>query len=144
MEMATNRSTTLLLMPSRHPTTRTAKRGTCFAPVPAQRIRGRFKKRLSRWSASLCRPLSSVLAPSSGGLRSQSWPTLRSQNVLFAEAWCRCRHQRADAEVVEKFLATFAAPLSASKKEALRVLFSAEFDPVAMNLDLARFDAEDI
>ena len=40
--------------------------------------------------------------------------------------------------------AAFVAPLSAYKQEALDALFSGGFDPVAMNLDLAGFDAKDI
>ena len=36
-----------------------------------------------------------------------------------------------DAEAFEKFRATFVAPLSPSKEEALQALFSGEFDPVA-------------
>ena len=40
-------------------------------------------------------------------------------------------------------MAAFAVPLS-TKQEALQLLFGGEFDPVAMNLDLVGFDAEDI
>jgi hypothetical protein len=47
-----------------------------------------------------------------------------------------------DAEIVQKFRAAFAALMSAYKQNALQVLFLGDFDPVAMNLDLARFDAE--
>jgi hypothetical protein len=49
-----------------------------------------------------------------------------------------------DAEVVQKFRTAFAAPMSAYKQNALQVLFSGDFDLVAMNLDLAGFDAEGI
>ena len=48
-----------------------------------------------------------------------------------------------DDGIVEKFRAIFATPLSANKQEALQVLFGDGFDPVAMNLDLVGFDAED-
>ena len=47
-----------------------------------------------------------------------------------------------DAEAFEKFRATFVAPLSPSKEEALQALFSGEFDPVAWNLDLTGLDDE--
>ena len=47
-----------------------------------------------------------------------------------------------DDGIVEKFRATFAAPLSPSKEEALQALFSGEFDPVAWNLDLTGLDNE--
>ena len=49
-----------------------------------------------------------------------------------------------DDAIVEKFRTTFAASLSANKQEALQALFVDGFDPVAMNLDLVRFDTEDI
>jgi hypothetical protein len=34
--------------------------------------------------------------------------------------------------------------LSPNKQEALNLLFGAEFDPMALNLDMAGLDAEDI
>jgi hypothetical protein len=49
-----------------------------------------------------------------------------------------------DAEVVQKFRAAFAGPMSAYKQNTLQVLFSGDFDPMAMNLDLAGLDAEDM
>ena len=48
-----------------------------------------------------------------------------------------------DVAAYKKFRATFAAPLSPSK-QALQVLFSDEFDPVAWNLNLAELDDEAI
>lgn len=41
---------------------------------------------------------------------------------------------------IDRFKSTFAAPLSASKHEALQVLFSGGFDPVALDLDLHGLD----
>jgi hypothetical protein len=41
-----------------------------------------------------------------------------------------------DAEAFEKFRATFAAPMSPSKEEALQALFGSDFDSVAWNLNL--------
>lgn len=40
----------------------------------------------------------------------------------------------------DKYLSTFAAPLSASKYAALQELFQVGIDPVAMGLDLAGLD----
>ena len=40
-----------------------------------------------------------------------------------------------EPRALDRFKATFAAPLSASRHEALQVLFSANFDPVAMELN---------
>ena len=48
-----------------------------------------------------------------------------------------------DDGIVEKFRATFAASLSANKQEALEALFGDKCDPVAMNLDLVGFEADD-
>jgi hypothetical protein len=45
-----------------------------------------------------------------------------------------------DSETVRKYKSTFQAPLSASKQEALQLLFGGEFDPVAMNLDMIGMD----
>jgi hypothetical protein len=38
-----------------------------------------------------------------------------------------------DREAFEKYLTAFADPLTPSKQEALQMLFSPDFDPVAMN-----------
>ena len=40
-----------------------------------------------------------------------------------------------DPRALDRFKAAFAVPLSASKHEALQVLFSANFDLVAMELN---------
>ena len=45
-----------------------------------------------------------------------------------------------DSEMMSKYKATFRAPLSDSTPEALQLLFSGEFDPVAMNLDMVGLD----
>ena len=42
--------------------------------------------------------------------------------------------------MVRKYKSTFQAPLSASKQEALQLLFDGEFDPMAMNLDMVVMD----
>jgi hypothetical protein len=71
-------------------------------------------------------------------------PIIQAQNILFAEAWHRRQQQRrrCGCKAVEKLLATFAAPLSPSKEEALQTLFSGDFNPVAWNLNLAELDDE--
>lgn len=43
---------------------------------------------------------------------------------------------------IDRYKATFAAPLSPSKQEALQVLFSGVFDPEAMGLDLVGLEEE--
>ena len=48
----------------------------------------------------------------------------------------------ADMEAFENYLATFADPLTPSKQEALQMLFSPDFDPVAMNLNLSQLEGE--
>jgi hypothetical protein len=69
---------------------------------------------------------------------------IQAQNVLLQKLGIAVDTNAMDAEVVQKFWAAFAAPMSAYKQNALQVLFSGDFDPVTMNLDLARFDAEDM
>lgn len=43
---------------------------------------------------------------------------------------------RVQVDDIARFKATFAAPLSASKQEALQMLLADGFKPVALNLDL--------
>ena len=45
-------------------------------------------------------------------------------------------------EAFENYLATFADPLTPSKQEALQMLFSPDFDHVAMNSNLAQLEGE--
>ena len=45
-------------------------------------------------------------------------------------------------EAFENYLATFVDPLTPSKQEALQMLFSPDFDPVAKNLNLAELEGE--
>jgi CheY-like chemotaxis protein len=45
-----------------------------------------------------------------------------------------------DSEIERKFKATFQGPMSASKQQALQILFSGEFDPAAMDLDMSELD----
>ena len=70
--------------------------------------------------------------------------TIQAQNVLLQKLSIVVDTNAVDAEVVQKFRATFAAPMSAYKQNTLQVLFLGDFDPVAMNLHLAGFDAEDM
>jgi len=49
-----------------------------------------------------------------------------------------------DMEAVRQYFATFVGPLTPSKEEALQVLFSCDFDPVAWNLNLAQLDGEEL
>lgn len=45
-----------------------------------------------------------------------------------------------DSKVIKKFRATFSEPLSASKHEALQVLFNGDFDPASLGLDAVGVD----
>ena len=103
-----------------------------------------------------------MLPPSSGDPRRQSlgshWgasvrltaklraaiATIQAQNVLLQKLGIVVDTNAVDAEVVQKFRVAFAAPMSAYKQNTLQVLFLGDFDPVAMNLHLAGFDAEDM
>jgi hypothetical protein len=70
--------------------------------------------------------------------------TIQAQNVLLQKLGIAVNTETMDAEVVQRFRAAFAGPMSAYKQNALQVLFSGDFDPMAMNLDLAGLDAEDM
>ena len=45
-----------------------------------------------------------------------------------------------DSETVRKYKSTFQTPLSASKQEALQLLFGGDFDSLAMNFDMVEMD----
>ena len=45
-----------------------------------------------------------------------------------------------NSETMRKYKSTFQTPLSASKQEALQLLFDGEFDLLAMNLDVVGID----
>jgi hypothetical protein len=67
-------------------------------------------------------------------------PTVRVQNVLMQKLEIVNVAQSPDREAFNRFQAIFAisaAPLSASKHEALQALFSDGVDPVVMELDFA-------
>jgi len=68
---------------------------------------------------------------------------LQAQNVLKQKLSIAVDYNDVDDGIVEKFRATFAASLSANKQEALEALFGDKCDPVAMNLDLVGFEADD-
>jgi hypothetical protein len=48
----------------------------------------------------------------------------------------------ADSEVARKFKATFSAPLSPAKREALQVLFDGDFDPESLGIDAVGLDED--
>ena len=48
----------------------------------------------------------------------------------------------ADLEAFEKYLTTFADPLTLSKQETLQMLFAPDFDPAAMNLNLVELEGD--
>jgi CheY-like chemotaxis protein len=45
-----------------------------------------------------------------------------------------------DSEIKHKFKAAFQGLMSASKQQALQILFSGEFDPADMDLDMTELD----
>jgi hypothetical protein len=48
----------------------------------------------------------------------------------------------ADSKVAWKFKATFSAPLSRAKHEALQLLFDGDFDPASLGIDAVGLDEE--
>lgn len=45
-----------------------------------------------------------------------------------------------DSEIQQKFKETFRGQLSTRKQQALQILFSGDFDPAAMGLEMAELD----
>ena len=68
--------------------------------------------------------------------------TLQAQSVLMRKLGLAVNVPPADKEAYEKYLAIFAEPLTPSKLEAIQMLFAPDFDPVAMNLNLAELEGD--
>ena len=68
--------------------------------------------------------------------------TLQAQSVLMRKLGLAVNVTPADKEAYEKYLAIFAEPLTPSKLEALQMPFTPDFDPVAMNLNLAELEGD--
>ena len=66
--------------------------------------------------------------------------TKQAQCVLMRKLRVVAGSPTVDSEMVRRYKSTFQAPLSASKQEALQLLFGGEFDPLAMNLDMVGMD----
>ena len=66
--------------------------------------------------------------------------TKQAQCVLMQKLGVIASLPNVDSDTVRKYKSTFQAPLSASKQEALQLLFGGEFDPMAMNLDMVGMD----
>ena len=66
--------------------------------------------------------------------------TKQAQFVLMQKLGVVASSPNVNSEMVRKYKPTFQAPLSASKQEALQLLFGGEFDPLAMNLDMVGMD----
>ena len=62
-------------------------------------------------------------------------PVIFYQGVVVASS-------SVDTEMVRKYKVPFQTPLSASKQEALQLLFGGDFDLVAMNLDMIGVDGD--
>jgi hypothetical protein len=46
-----------------------------------------------------------------------------------------------DSEIERKFRTAFSGPISARIQQAVQILFSGDFDPAAMKLEMAELDA---
>ena len=68
--------------------------------------------------------------------------TLQAQSVLMRKLGLAVNVPPADKEAYEKYLAIFAEPLTSLKLEAIQMLFAPDFDPVAMNLNLAELEGD--
>jgi hypothetical protein len=69
---------------------------------------------------------------------------VQAQSVLTQKLGVAADAPPADLDALQRCMATFTAPLSPSKQEVLQALFSPDFDPVAMNLNLAELQEEDL
>ena len=66
--------------------------------------------------------------------------TMQAQCVLMQKLGVVASSPNVDSEMLRKYKSTFQALLSASKQEALQLLFGGKFDPVVMNLDIVGLD----
>jgi hypothetical protein len=66
--------------------------------------------------------------------------TEQAQCVLMQKLGVIANSPNVGSETIRKYKATFQTPLSTSKQEALQMLFSEDFDPVTMNLDMIGVD----
>jgi hypothetical protein len=66
--------------------------------------------------------------------------TRQAQNVLMKKLEIDVDEDVVDLEIERKFRATFQGPMSANKQQALQILFNGDFDPAAMDLDMAELD----
>ncbi|CAD6248491.1 unnamed protein product [Miscanthus lutarioriparius] len=64
----------------------------------------------------------------------------QAQCVLMQKLGVIARSPIVDSETVRKYKSTFQTPLSASKQEALQLLFGGDFDSLAMNFDMVEMD----
>jgi hypothetical protein len=66
--------------------------------------------------------------------------TRQAQNVLMKKLGIDVDEDAGDSEIECKFRATFQGPMSANKQQALQIPFNGDFDPAAMDLDMAELD----
>jgi hypothetical protein len=66
--------------------------------------------------------------------------TKQAQSVLLKKLGVYVDDAAIGADIQRKFKDTFRGQLTARKQRALQILFSGDFDPAAMGLDMAGLD----
>ena len=66
--------------------------------------------------------------------------TKQAQSVLLKKLGVRVDEDAGDSEIQRNFKETFRGPMSSGKQQAFQLLFTGDFDPVAMELNMAGLD----
>jgi hypothetical protein len=67
--------------------------------------------------------------------------TKQAQSVLLKKLGVHVNEDAVDSDIQQKFKEMFHGPMSTRKQQAFQILFSGDFDPTAMELDMAGLDA---
>lgn len=108
-------------------------------PLQTPAIRAPPKTRKSRTPAS---PRTSCRSIRLAAKHREPDSTKQAQKVLLKKLGGLVLSPVADSEVARKFKATFSAPLSPAKREALQVLFDGDFDPESLGIDAVGLDED--
>ena len=66
--------------------------------------------------------------------------TKQAQSVLLKKLGVRVDEDAGDSEIQRNFKETFRGPMSSGKQQTFQLLFSGDFDPTAIGLEMAEFD----
>lgn len=111
------------------------------SPVPGSPARSPDTAQIGDIEAAICVPLQTPVSGGGARARLAAKPraanaTLQAQSVLMRKLGIPVQTSPADLDALGTCIAAFNEPPTPTKQEALQVLFSPEFDPVAMNLNM--------